>query len=64
LEAIDKHGRIRTLGKELVKFPLEPTFAKALLMAKCISNQCAGDCAKLLAILSTENIWMGVSRQD
>lgn len=62
LEAIDKDGRIRTLGRELVKFPLEPTYAKSLLVARCISRECSDDCAKLMSILSSESIWMGVSR--
>jgi HrpA-like RNA helicase len=64
LDAIDKNGKIRSLGYELVKFPLEPTFAKALLQAKSISKECSYDCAKLVSILSTENIWIGVSKFD
>jgi len=31
LDAIDKNGCIRSLGRELVQFPVEPTFAKSLL---------------------------------
>ena len=64
LDAIDKNGRIRSLGYEIVKFPLEPTYAKSLLSARSISSDCAYECAKLLSILSTENIWMSVSRSD
>ena len=64
LEAIDSYGRVSSLGKELVKFPLEPTYAKSLLAAKFVSKQCAVECCKLFAILSTENIWSGVSKFD
>jgi len=64
MDAIDKEGKIRRLGEELVKFPLEPTFAKALLSAKSVSRESAKDCCKLVSVLSTESIWSGVSKQD
>ena len=64
LEAIDKDGRIRSLGDELAKFPIEPSFAKSLIAARLLSNDAARDCSKLLSVLSTESIWMGVSRHD
>ena len=38
LDAVDKDGRIRTLGYELAKFPAEPTFAKSLLAASFVSS--------------------------
>ena len=53
-----------SLGQELAKFPLEPTFAKSLLAARFLSKDCASDCSKLLSILSTESIWMGISKND
>ena len=62
LDALDKDGRLRKLGEELSKFPVEPTYAKALLAACFVSKQCEEDFIKLLSILSTESIWMGVSR--
>jgi len=64
LDAIDRDGRIRSLGEELARFPIEPTFAKSLLAARLLSKDAAKDCSKLLSILSTESIWMGVSRND
>lgn len=64
MEVIDKDGFILTLGRELIKFPLEPSYGKALLAARYLSRECESDCAKLLSILSTENIWQGVSRFD
>lgn len=40
LEAIDKNGQIKSIGYELVKFSVEPTFAKALIISKSISLEC------------------------
>jgi HrpA-like RNA helicase len=64
LEAIDKDGRIRTLGHELAKFPVEPSFAKGLLASCYVSRRCTEDFAKLLAVLSTENVWMAPTKLD
>lgn len=64
LDAIDKNGRLRALGYELSKFPLEPSYAKCLLAARLISKSIAADCAKIFSLLSTESIWMGVSKLD
>jgi len=64
LDAIDKDGTLRTLGSVLSTFPLEPTFTKSLLAACYVSKQCVSDMIKLLSVLSTENIWLGISRQD
>ena len=62
LEAIDKHGVLTSLGKELSKFPLEPTYGKALLASERIYS--SDDMLKLVSLLSSENIWVGVSRYD
>ena len=64
LEAIGEDGKIRTLGKELVKFPVEPSFAKSLLASCFVSRHCTSDVSKLLAVLSTESVWTGVSKLD
>jgi len=52
------------LGHELAKFPVEPTFAKSLLASRYVSKRCTEDFTKLLAVLSAESIWMGVSKMD
>ena len=64
LDAIDKDGELRTMGHELAKLPLDPTFGKALLASKMISRDCAQDMINLLSMLSTESIWLGISKQD
>lgn len=50
------------LGRELGQFPLEPTFAKALLASEYYGSR--DDMIKLVSILSSENIWVMVSRQN
>ena len=64
LDAIDDEGELRSLGHELAKLPLEPTFGKALLASKMISRGCADDMTNLLSMLSTESIWLGISKSD
>jgi len=64
LDAIDERGELRTLGDELAKLPLEPTFGKALLASKMVSRRCADDMTNLLSMLSTESIWLGISKAD
>jgi len=71
LEAVDKSGRITILGEELSKFPLNPAFAKTLLCGFFMqeymnskSSKVVGDVLKLVSVLSTENIWMNVSKSD
>jgi len=64
LDALDEDGRLRTLGHELAKFPVEPTFGKALLAARFVSKQCSNDLVMLLSILSTESIEMHVTIHD
>ena len=64
IDAIDKNGRLKSLGYELAKFPLEPSYAKCLLAASFISRSASSDCSKIFSLLSTENIWMGVSKND
>ena len=44
--------------------PLEPTFGRALLASKIVSSSCSRDMTALLSMLSTENIWLGISRAD
>ena len=64
LDAIDERGDLLTLGDELAKLPLEPTFGKALLASKMVSRRCAEDMTNLLSMLSTESIWLGISKSD
>ena len=66
LESIDKHGRLTSLGEELSKFPLEPTYTKSLLSYHQLLPQRTQyqDMLILVSVLSAENIWVGVSRHD
>ena len=64
LDAINEDGELRRLGDELAKLPLDPTYGKALLASKIVSKGCAEDMTNLLSMLSTESIWLGISRSD
>lgn len=62
LRAIDKDAKLTTLGKEMNKFPLEPSYAKLLLASKFY--KCQEDMIILVSLLSTENLWMPISPND
>jgi HrpA-like RNA helicase len=63
LEALDSKGNLTDLGHEISKFPLEPTFSKALLFS-FYRKSVHSDMLKLLSVLSSENIWLNSSRND
>ena len=48
----------------MAKLPLEPCFSKSLFAAKIIGRSCEKDMTILLSMLSTENIWLGVTKHD
>lgn len=58
LQALDIKGKLTELGIELSKFPLEPTYAKALMYAAVAGRDTMADCLSLVAVMSTENIWL------
>ena len=72
LEAIDKYGVLTSLGRELSQFPLEPTYTKALLTyhypqlesSNSDTYFLSSDMLILVSVLSSENLWVGVSRTD
>jgi len=68
LEAVSSSGRLTNLGRELGKLPIDPCFAKALLYGELLDNskrsKVQEDMLKLVSVLSTENIFANVSRND
>ena len=68
LEAVSSSGRLTNLGRELAKLPIDPCFAKALLYGELLDNskrsKVQEDILKLVSVLSTENIFANVSRND
>ena len=60
LSAIDQDGQITRLGQEMCKFPLEPSYAKALLSS--ILMKCQDEMLTIVSLLSSENIWHKPSR--
>lgn len=62
LRAIDSEGVINALGRELAKYPLEPSYAKALLTS--LKTGCHEEMMILVSLLSTENVYTKVSRTN
>ena len=61
MRAINKRGELEALGLELCKFPLEPTYAKALLASHYLD--CDHEMVTLVSVLSSENVWLAMSRR-
>ena len=69
IEAVDKNGRLTDLGHEISKFPLDPIFSKALLYSMILAryerdNSILEDAVKLVSLLSSENVWVNVSKNN
>ena len=62
LRALNKNGELTTLGIEMCKLPLEPSYAKALLTSNIFN--CRREVTTLISLLSTEDIWQVVSKGD
>ena len=62
IKAINKKGELKNLGRELSLFPLEPTYGKALIASHYLGNE--KDMITLVSVLSSENIWLNVSKHD
>jgi HrpA-like RNA helicase len=62
LRALNSHGDLQTLGIELSKFPLEPSYALALLSSHFLS--CERELTTLVSVLSSENVWLNISRRE
>ena len=50
------------MGYEMSRYPLEPSYAKVVITSKLIG--CAEQIATIVALLSTENIWLRVTKVD
>lgn len=55
LGAIDVDGKITDLGNEMCRFPLEPSYSKALISS--VMMKCEEDMITLVSLLSSEHIW-------
>lgn len=62
LKAIDKDAGLTNLGREMNKFPLEPSYAKVLLASEFY--KCKEEMIILVSLLSSENMWIPVSAND
>ncbi|CAK74068.1 unnamed protein product (macronuclear) [Paramecium tetraurelia] len=62
IQAIDEDGYITPMGYEMSRYPLEPSYAKALITSKMM--ECSSEMSAIVAILSTESIWQRITRVD
>jgi len=62
LNALTEEGKLTEFGKELCKYPMEPHYSKALMMAHYL--RCQEELLTVVATLSTENIWMRITRSN
>ncbi|CAB4375012.1 unnamed protein product [Rhizophagus irregularis] len=60
LKALDSQGRITELGKKMAEFPLEPAYAKVLIVSQEMS--CTREAIEIVSLLSVESIFF--SPQD
>ena len=59
IRALDKVGNLTSLGREMCKLPLEPSYAKTLIASPFF--KCKSEILTIVALLSSENIWQNVS---
>jgi HrpA-like RNA helicase len=60
LNAIDDDGRVNDFGREMCKLPMEPHFAKSILVSKYLD--CQEDVLVVVALLSSEKLFQHVPR--
>mmetsp|Transcript_42619 Transcript_42619/g.120870 ORF Transcript_42619/g.120870 Transcript_42619/m.120870 type:complete len:782 (-) Transcript_42619:573-2918(-) len=62
LKAIDAEGAVTTEGQFMVEVPLEPTYARCVLASTWLDV--TDEMLTLVAILSSENVWVRPSKQN
>lgn len=62
IQAIDENGVLTELGKEISKFPLDCSYARALICSKFFGIE--EDMLSLVAIISAENIFVNINKYD
>jgi ATP-dependent RNA helicase DHX8/PRP22 len=60
LDAVAEDGHITELGNEMCRFPLEPSYSKALIAAMLMD--CEEEMTTVVSLLSSENLWSKPSR--
>eukprot|EP00826_Nyctotherus_ovalis_P030918 TRINITY_DN2468_c0_g1_i6.p1 TRINITY_DN2468_c0_g1~~TRINITY_DN2468_c0_g1_i6.p1 ORF type:complete len:473 (-),score=119.98 TRINITY_DN2468_c0_g1_i6:93-1466(-) len=58
IRALDKNGELTSLGRELSKLPLEPSYARTLVASSFFG--CQDEVSTIVSILSSEHIWQNV----
>ncbi len=60
LNAINEDGKVNDFGREMCKLPMEPHFAKSILVSKYLD--CQEDVLVVVALLSSEKLFQHVPR--
>jgi ATP-dependent RNA helicase DHX8/PRP22 len=55
LGALDADGVLTVLGQQMCRFPLEPSYSKALISA--LLMRCEEEMVTVVSLLSAENVW-------
>ena len=61
LGALDDKGELNKIGRQMSKFPLEPMACKCIIESR--KQKCTEEIVAILAMLSTENVFVGKSIQ-
>ena len=61
LGALDDKGELNKIGRQMSKFPLEPMACKCIIESR--NQKCTEEIVAILAMLSTENVFVGRSIQ-
>ena len=61
-QAIDREGRVTTLGQRLVAFPLQPSLARVLVRSGEL--RCEATVLPIVAMLSVENVFIRPSNKE
>ncbi|CAK9436422.1 uncharacterized protein LODBEIA_P09800 [Lodderomyces beijingensis] len=57
MDALDNFGELTQLGRDMIKFPLEPTLSKLILLSTQHHFHCSEDIVTIVAMLSVANIF-------
>ncbi|KAG5670397.1 hypothetical protein PVAND_000665 [Polypedilum vanderplanki] len=62
LDALDEDGKITTIGQKMNRFPIDPNYAKMLLLSE--DMKCSDEIITIIAMLSVPNIFYRPKKQQ
>lgn len=63
LNAIDNNYHVTNIGKEMIKFPIDPCFSKSIIIA-AMENQCTDEIITLVSLLNEENLLYSLNNKN